>query len=199
MSQDQLNNNQTTMELLLSRRSLVAAKMTAPGPSEAELEQILMAGIRVPDHGRAEPWRIQIVDSSGRQELARLQTEIFRLERHNDVEKKLEILNQITLNSPCLLVVTSRPVPEKFEKVPLLEQQLSGGALCQNILIAAHALGYVAQWITGWPAYHDRIKALLGHDSSADILGFIHIGSAGDALTERPRPDYNSIVSRWPN
>lgn len=193
-----MNDSSSPLSLLLTRRSLVAAKMIGPGPDAQELENIIAAGLRVPDHGRAEPWHIQIIGADGRAKLAALQADIFRAERTMDPPKKLELLNQITLNTPVMLVVTSYPNADKFEKVPLLEQQLSGGALCQNMLIAAHAMGYVAQWITGWPAYHKDIKALLGHDTSIDILGFIFIGSAEEQPTERPRPDSAKIVSHWP-
>ena len=199
MKNDNLNDKSSTIDLLLTRRSLVAAKMVAPGPDDNELQQILAAGIRVPDHGRAEPWRIQVVNPRGRQKLVEAQTRIFRAERQHEVEKKLELLNQAVLNVPTLLVVTSHPNEEKLAKVPLIEQQLSGGALCQNILIAAHALGYVAQWITGWPAYHQEIKTLLGHSTGTDILGFLFIGSADEPLSERPRPEFDRIVSHWPN
>lgn len=198
MVSDELNSTASTLDLLLTRRSLVAVKMIAPGPDTAELKQILAAGIRVPDHGRAEPWRIQIVSQEGRQKLINAQARIFQKERKHEVEKKLELLNQAIENVPTLLVVTSYPNEEKFEKVPLIEQQLSGGALCQNILIAAHAMGYVAQWITGWPAYHNEIKGLLGHDEQVDILGFIFIGSAAEQPAERPRPEFDRIVSVWP-
>ena len=199
MIHDQLNRVSSTLDLLLSRRSLVAAKMVAPGPDEDELRQILAAGIRVPDHGRAEPWRIQVVSSQGRRTLVEAQTRIFLAERQHEIEKKLELLNQALLEVPTLLVVTSHPNEEKFEKVPLIEQQLSGGALCQNILIASHALGYVAQWITGWPAYHQEIKALFGHSAETDILGFLFIGSSNEPLSERPRPEFDRIVSHWPD
>lgn len=195
---NKMNDSSSALNLLLTRRSLVAAKMVGPGPNDQELEDILAAGLRVPDHGRAEPWRLQIIGAEGRQELVALQTKIFQTERAQEIPKKLELLNQITLCTPVMLVVTCYPNAEKFEKVPLLEQQLSGGALCQNILVAAHALGYVAQWITGWPAYHSEIKKLLGHDKSIDILGFIFIGSAAEQPTERPRPDPKNILSHWP-
>jgi len=172
--------------------------MVAPGPNDDELRQILTAGIRVPDHGRAEPWRIQVVSGEGRRKLIDIQTSIFQQERQHEVEKKLELLNQAIEKVPTLLVITSHPNEEKFAKAPLIEQQLSGGALCQNILIAAHAFGYVAQWITGWPAYHSKIKALFGHEEQVDILGFIFIGSADGPPAERPRPELDHIVSVWP-
>ena len=198
MSNTELNVTDSALELLLTRRSQVAARIVAPGPSPEQLEQIISAGLRVPDHCRAEPWRVQIIESDGRRKLVDLQTELFLKENEPGQDKKLEILNQITIEAPILLVVTAYPNAEKFEKAPLIEQLLSGGALCQNMLLAAHAMGFVAQWITGWRAYHDDIKALLGHKSNVDILGFICIGSADTPPVERPRPSYENIVAHWP-
>lgn len=192
-----INARETTLDLLLSRRSVVAANIISPGPDDNELKQIITAGIRVPDHGKICPWRIQIVEPSGREKLAALQTRLFSNERVDDSPKKLELLTKITLNSPRLLVVTAMPNKDKFEKVPLIEQYLSGGAVCQNILIAAHAMGYVGQWLTAWPAYHSEIKALLGHSAETEILGFIHLGSVSTQPADRDRPDYNAIVSSW--
>ena len=197
-TQNPLNNNQSALELLLSRRSLVAVNMIAPGPTKEELQTIVTAGMRVPDHGRIAPWRIQIIEKSGRQRLIETQTRVFRADFPEESEKKLEALNLITENVPTLLVVTSHPDERKYAKVPLLEQQLSGGALCQNMLLAAHAMGYVAQWLTGWRAYHDEIKTLLGHSPETDILGFILIGSTGVLPSERQRPDEKDVVSLWP-
>lgn len=194
----ELNNTETTLDLLLTRRSQVAIKMTSPGPDQDQLKKIISAGLRVPDHGRAEPWRVQVLEEEGRKPLAELQERIFLSERQQDNPNKLAALIQITRNVPVILVVTSQPNPEKFEKVPLIEQQLSGGALCQNLLLAAHAMGFVAQWITGWSAYDARIKALLGHSADTDILGFIYIGNTQDPPSERPRPVYSDIVSSWP-
>ena len=197
MSDTPLNLTDSALDLLLTRRSQVAAKMVAPGPDDKQLEKIISAGLRVPDHCRAEPWRIQNISSEGRRRLVDLQTELFMAENDESQKPKLNILNQITLQTPVILVVTSHLNPEKFDKAPLVEQLLSGGALCQNILVAAHAMGYVAQWLTGWRAYHDQIKSILGHNSETDILGFIHIGSTEAPLSERPRPEYKNIVSQW--
>lgn len=196
MSQ-KINARETTLELLLSRRSVVAANIVSPGPGDEELRQIITAGIRVPDHGKICPWRIQIIEPSGRKKLAALQERLFKEERTEDSPKKLELLTRITLNSPRLLVVTAMPNKAKFEKVPLIEQHLSGGAVCQNILIAAHSMGYVGQWLTAWPAYHPEIKALLGHSAETGILGFIHLGSVSTQPADRERPDYDDIVSCW--
>ncbi len=187
----------TTIELLLSRRSVLAVNLGDPAPNNEELDQILRAGIRAPDHGRAEPWRIQILRKAAQKALAEICVDVFRREYPDAPEALVEQERQRPQRSPLLLVVTSYPNADKFAKVPELEQKLSAAAVCQNILIATQALGYNAQWVTDWPAYHAEIRQALGHSADTDIVAFIHIGTAIEAPKERPRPEFDAIVSEW--
>ncbi|MEC9166050.1 MAG: nitroreductase family protein, partial [Pseudomonadota bacterium] len=86
---------------------------------------------------------------------------------------------------------------QRDHKIPTMEQRLSAGAFCQNLLVAAHASGFVAQWLTEWPAYDDEVKAALGHRPETDIVGFIYIGSAAEPPQERARADLDTVVSHW--
>jgi len=191
-------DTQSTVNLLLTRRSALAANMRKPGPSDEDLRRILRAGIRVPDHGRIEPWRIQILKKPGQERLAATVAEAFRADNPTATDKQVELEYQKPLRAPILLVVTCHPDPSRFEKIPLIEQQRSAAAVCQNILIATSALGYAGQWLTGWAAYHPRIRQLLGHSPDTDIVGFIYIGSQPkDAPKERARPEFDAIVSAW--
>jgi len=185
------------IDLLLSRRSVLAGNLTEPGPGPAELETILTAGLRVPDHGRIEPWRIQVLGPQGQAALAEVLGLIHLRENPEATEKMVQAERDRALKGPVLLVVTSHPNPAKFEKVPLMEQKASCGAVCQNILLASHALGYAAQWLTGWPAYHPDVKRALGHASETEIFAFIHIGTPAEPPTERKRPALEGIVSEW--
>ena len=191
-------DTQPTLDLLLTRRSVLAKTMLPPGPSDADLRRIVRAGIRVPDHGRIEPWRIQILRKAGQTRLAEAYREIYRQENPEASAKQVTAEHDKPLRAPILLVISSYPDPQRFKKIPLIEQQLSAGAVCQNILIAASALGYAAQWITGWPAYHPKIRETLGHDGDTTIAGFIYLGSRPkDPPKERARPDYDTVVSVW--
>jgi nitroreductase len=185
------------IDLLLARRSVLAKDLTEPGPNDAELEVILAAGLRVPDHGRVEPWRIQLLHKPAQRALSDMCVAIFEREHAGASSVLVEAERERMQRSPVLLVVTSHPDPRRFEKVPAIEQLLSAGAMCQNMLIAAQSLGFGAQWITGWPAYHPEVKAALGHDADTDIVGFIHIGTAIEAPNERPRPAREAVVSEW--
>ena len=175
----------------------MAANITEPGPTPEELKIIIEAGLRVPDHSRCGPWRIQIIGKKGQLALGELYAELFAAENEEANEDMIEYWRQRPTTAPCLLAITCYPNQDKIHKVPLIEQQMSVGAMCQNLLNGAHALGYVAQWLTEWPSYHDNVKRRLGHDPSIKILGFIFIGTAMSPPKERNRIGAGEIVSNW--
>lgn len=183
----QFNDISSPISLVETRRSAKPRDMVAPGPSEAQLERILRAAIRVPDHGKLAPWRIVIVDKGKREAFADLLCASVGVEESN-------ALRQFAYQGEVLLVILSRPVEHK---VPVWEQQLSAGALCMNILAATHALGFTGSWLTGAPAYSDAVRDALGQPGDR-IAGFIFIGSPGRELEERPRPDFDQVVGHWP-
>ena len=185
-----------TLDLLLTRRSVVAKDMGAPGPDDATLNKILAAGIRVPDHGKLGPWRIQVLRKPGQAALGEVLAKVYAAEHPEAEERQIEMERQRPQRAPILLAVTARVDPH-HPKIPLMEQQLSGGALCQNILVAAHASGFVAQWLTEWPSYHPAVRQALGHDAETQIIGFIFIGTATTTPTERMRPSFEQVVSEW--
>lgn len=177
-----------TIELLLSRRSLLAAKLIPPGPTPEELDSILRCATRVPDHKGICPWRIQIANRSTQDILhAKLPA------LHSGDSASLEKTNaKEAQTAPLLLIVSSHTTSNR---APRSEQLLSGAAVCQNILIAAAAYGYRSQWLTEWFAYNDGVKDLLGIPRSEEILGFLYIGTESEAPKERPRPDLSDVVS----
>lgn len=178
-----------TIDLLLRRRSLLAAKLIEPGPSQEELETILRCGIRVPDHKGINPWRIRIADRATQDKLHAKLPEL-----HEGNPSSLEkTLSKEAKNAPLLLIVSSRT---SSDRAPRNEQLLSGAAVCQNIIIAAAALGYRSQWLTEWFAYSDSVKIYLGIPTNEEILGFLYIGSESEIPRERPRPDLSGIVSK---
>ncbi len=185
-----------TIDLLLKRRSVVAANITEPGPGAAALDIILRAATRVPDHGKLAPWRIQVLHKEGQRRLGDILADLFAREMPEANDKQIEFERQRPQRAPLLLVVTAKI--RKNHKVPEMEQMLSGGAVCTNILIAANALGYCAQWLTEWPAYRPEVARALGHDPESDqIVGFVYIGTPAEPPTERPRPELGDVVSEW--
>lgn len=168
--------------------------MVAPGPDDAQLRTILQVAMRVPDHGKLAPWRFVVVRRDQRAQLAALLVTAYREERPEAGRLEIEAMESFAHQGPALVVVLSAPVASS--KIPVWEQELSSGAACMNLLTAAHASGFVASWLTGWPAYSHAVRDAFGA-SNERVAGFIFVGSAARPLEERVRPDYDSVVTNW--
>jgi nitroreductase len=180
-----------TISLLLSRRSGSAKTMGKPGPSKMQLREILQAGSRAPDHGKLFPWRFIVFEGRGRERMGDILAAVQ--EADGERAKQVEEERQRFLRAPMVVGVISRALEQ--HKIPVWEQELSAGAVCQNILVAATALGFVGNWLTEWYAYHPAVKEKLGLKPGERVAGFIYIGTATEPLEERPRPDLDKIVS----
>lgn len=188
------NDASTPLSLLRTRRSGKPRDLAAPGPDAGQLHQILEIALRTPDHGKLAPWRFVIVQPEQRGHLADLLDSAYRREKPDAGRLELEAMHQFAHQAPTLVVALSAPVPSS--KIPVWEQELSSGAAIMNLLHATHALGFAAGWLTGWPAYNDDVRAAFAHEDER-IAGFIFIGTPGRPQEERPRPDYEKIVSVW--
>ncbi|HEX8443329.1 MAG TPA: nitroreductase [Allosphingosinicella sp.] len=189
-----LNDRSSALSLLRTRRSGRPRDLIEPGPDAEQLRDILSIAMRVPDHGKLSPWRFIVVRKEDRPALEALLHRAFRIGCADPTRPELEAVTRYANQAPALVVVLSSPI--EGHKVPVWEQQLSAGAACMNLLNAAHALGFAGGWITGWPTYSDEVRRAFGRDGET-IAGFMFIGTPGTPLEERPRPDYDRIVSTW--
>ena len=180
-----------TLALLARRRSSSPQTLAAPAPSGKELQDLLRLAARVPDHGKLFPWRFVLVEGAAKTELA-ARYEALAKERP-DPEKAAGVLFKLK-TPPLAVVVVSRVVDGP---IPAWEQLLSAGACCQNLVLAATAMGYGANWITDWYSYDPRATALLGLESNERVAGVVLIGTPTEAPLERVRPDIDSITSVW--
>lgn len=184
-----------TLDLLLTRRSVPAAMLAAPGPSADELQTLLTIASRVPDHGKLTPWRFIVFEGEARVE-AGLRIARIAEEHQPDISlARLEEERQRFSKAPLVIAVVGRA--SEHPKIPVIEQIYSAGAVCLNLEIAAHAMGYAACWLTDWPAYDVEAQAVLGLANGETIVGFIHIGTPTIKPTDRPRPALQDIVSRF--
>lgn len=182
-------------DLLLSRRSTPSRLLHAPGPDEATLLELLRAAVHVPDHGKLAPWRFVLVEGDARARLGELLAERHRATVAEASEASIGKERQRFLHAPSIVVVVGRIDPD--HRVPAQEQLLSGGSACFSLLLAAHAHGFGAQWLTGWAAYDPHVAARLGLAEGECILGFIHIGTIEATPPDRPRPDPAALLERW--
>jgi nitroreductase len=184
-----------TIDLLLTRRSTKALTMVEPGPNGEELEMILRAGARVPDHGKLAPWRFIIFKGEARAAFGAELARLFSKAEPRATEDQIDFEARRFTRAPAVVAVISRVTPGI--KVPEWEQMLSAGAVCQNMLVAATALGFGAQWLTEWYAYDGDVSRLLGLGENERVAGYLYFGSESVAKDERPRPELSEITSEW--
>lgn len=188
-------NSPETLDLLHRRRSTSAKAMSAPGPDADQLRSILQAASRVPDHGKLFPWRFIVFEGEARAQFGEVLAEAL-VARSAGVSESLKRFERGRfMRAPVVIAVISSLKSEK--PIPEWEQRLSAGAVCQNLLIAAAAAGFGANWLTEWCAYDEIVTAKLGLEPGEQVAGFIYIGTATAPLEERPRPELDAIVSNW--
>lgn len=184
------------LDLLLTRRSVKAAMLAAPGPSASDLDRIFTAAARVPDHKRVVPWRFLVFEGDARARFGDILAEACKAEETEPPSAmRLDTERGRLLRAPTVVCAISRVVATPG--APEWEQILSCGAACQNLVLAANALGFGTCWITEWYAYSPRIRAALGLTDNERIAGFIYIGTPKERQGDRERPVLGQIVSRW--
>ena len=188
-----LNDTSSYLSALATRRSGKPRDLAAPGPGAGEIDAMIAIAARTPDHGKLAPWRFVVVEADRRDAFADLLAAVWAADHPGAPRHELEAARQFALQGPALVVMLSAPAGTK---IPLWEQELSAGAAAMNLLHAAHAMGYAGGWLTGWPAYSDRVRDAFG-TAGQRLVGFFFIGTPARALDERPRPDPGAIVSRW--
>lgn len=181
------------LSALRRRRSTPSRLLGQPGPDAVQLRALLECAVRVPDHGKLAPWRFIAISGDARDRLGTF-VATRGLERDPEAAPALVEKDRLRFShAPLVLAVVARLTPG--HKVPEQEQLLSGGALCFQLLLAADAMGFGAQWLTGWPAYDPAVCAHLGLAGDERMLGFIHIGTAPERAPERERPDAMALLS----
>jgi nitroreductase len=184
-----------TLDLLLRRRSSSARGLVAPGPDAEQIQLILTAGVRTPDHGKLTPWRFLMFEGEGRAEFGALLARVVTMREPEAGEVRLQLERQRFLRAPLVIAVISSPKAGK--PIPEWEQQLSAGAVCQNMMIAATALGFGSLWITEWCAYDEAVIEALGLTAEERVAGFLYLGTRNETLRERERPDLAALVRHW--
>ena len=187
------NDLSSVADYLATRRSGKPRDMIAPGPDDITLGRILRTAMRTPDHGKLFPWRfVQIADRAA---FAALLEKAFVAANPDARITQIDAAVAPATMAPTLVLLLFAPQPSA--KIPLWEQQMSVGAVGMNLLHAAHALGFVASWITGWASYDAHVRTAICKDEE-QIAGFFFIGTPALPLEERPRPDPADIVRQWP-
>ena len=180
------------LDFLLTRRSLPARTLAAPVPSRAEVETLLTAAARIPDHGKLEPWRFVVLSRPATDRLAALVRERGTA-LGRDEPDIAKAASQYAMADLAVVVVQ---VPRPTTKVPLIEQTYSAGAACLALLNAAIAAGWGANWLSGWASTDAPfLRDGLGLAEGETVAGIVHIGTPTTEVPERPRPNVAALTT----
>jgi nitroreductase len=187
--------NPALRDYLKTRRSVGIGFLADPGPTPAELEEILTIGTRVPDHGKFVPWRLVVIDGDARVKAGERLAAIQKLRRPDIDEASLENERRQFLPAPVTIGVILSPRPNP--KAPEMEQLLSAGNVCFNLSHAAFALGFAASWTNRWYGFDTEAQQMLGARGGERFVGFVHIGTPTAVIEDRDRPRLEDVVTHW--
>ena len=182
-------------KFLSLRRSANKVAIDNPGPDREQLEDILAAATRVPDHRRLSPWRFIVFEGDARAAFGEAAAKVHLEEAPMAGDKEVETTRGLFMRAPVVVAVISSPKDDN--RTPVWEQELSAGALAYNLLLTANAAGWAGCWLTEWISFSSGINKLLGLQHSERVAGFIYLGTATMDPQERARPDASSLVQRW--
>ncbi len=183
------------LDLLKTRRSVSSSFLAEPGPDAAQLFEILTIASRVPDHGKLAPWRFIVYEGDARATVGAALASLYKEKNPDASDKKIEEESKRFSYAPVVVAVVSTAVPHV--KIPEFEQLLAAGNAAMNMVHAAHAMGFAAQWLSGWLAYDADAGRILGLKPGERFVGFIHIGTSTAPYQDRPRPDVAELTTRW--
>nr|WP_171904813.1 nitroreductase [Hoeflea olei] len=193
MHEEAMPVNAALKAYLETRRSIPAFQMQEPGPSRAEIEEMLTLASRVPDHGKLAPWRFIVYQGAERDRISAELAKVAMANKPDLADDMIQVEKTRLTRAPVVIAVVSRAAPHV--KIPEWEQVMSSGAVCLNLLMAANALGYASNWLTEWFAFDESVYPLLGVKPGERISGFIHIGTMKMHPGDRARPDLADIVT----
>ena len=184
------------LTLIHSRQHVSPKRLGDPGPDPGQIEMILGAAGAAPDHGQLNPWRLIVIPVERRALLGEAFAAAL-IERDNAAtEGQIEEAKGKALRGPFLLLVVARLDPALGDTHPQ-ERIISAGCAIQNMLLAAHALGFGAGLSSGRALYSEQMRALFGLSAHEKALCFLSVGTVTRRKPARPRPivtDYTSTL-----
>ena len=176
---------------------LSTPRLTEPGPDADQLDILLRAALRAPDHGILRPWRFVVLQGEQRQRLG----EIFvEAQLHDDPAADAATLDKLRANplrAPTIIAVVAQTDPDS--RIPVIEQVMAVAAATQNMMVAAHALGIGAMWRTGRMAEHPLVKQRIGFSSKDEIVAWLYLGTPTGSRKLLPDESPAQYLRELPN
>jgi nitroreductase len=186
------------MDALTALHSRVSApRLEAPGPDADQLQKLLRAAVRAPDHGVLRPWRFVVLQDEARERFGARLEDILLEDDPDADDSAREKARHHSLRAPLVIVAVAEIEPE-HPKAPPLEQIMATACAVENIMVAAHAEGLGAMWRTGGWARDNRVKRALGFDDKDEIVSFLYLGQPGGTSKSVPEPVVTDYLRELP-
>lgn len=179
-------------EAIRTRRSV--KKLVEPAPSPADIHKMLEAAVMAPDHKELSPWRFIIIEGEGLNAFGDVMAESLRLRDAEATQGQLEKEKSKPLRAPMIIVVSAAQVETRLAFSELIS---ATDAATQNLLLAAHGLGYGAIWRTGAATRDTHVKKCLGLQPEDEIVALVYIGTPSEQPEPR-QPKLDGLVTSWP-
>ena len=185
---------------IITRKSIPL--LTQPAPVAEDLEKILKAALRAPDHGKLKPWRFLIIQGGALKSLGEAFAESVADLKPEQSKKQLERFRSLPQRAPMVIVVIAETTLN--HKIPVQEQILACGSAVQNMLLMAHEMGYGAIWRTGELASNASLKNRLGFQEKDEIVAFLYLGTPVNLVEHASLDEIDKalsiekFVSHWP-
>lgn len=187
--------NSSVLDFLSTRKSAPIAELGLPGPDDDDIQTMLAIASRVPDHGKLAPWRFILYRGDERHRIGEKLADLA--EKQQGELTEVARMKELERFSRAPLVIGVVNTPKAHPKIPDWEKYLSGAAAAMNLLLAANALGYGANWITNWYSDAPEGRQILGLSPDERVVGFVHIGSFSGDIPERPRPELDGLITEY--
>lgn len=181
--------------LIQSRRNVSPKRLAEPGPTPAQLEQILDAAAAAPDHGLLLPWRFVIVPQDKRAQLAEVFAKALSERDPGAGQEQLASAREKAHRAPFLMLAVARLGPAEPD-IPVLERMVSLGCAIQNILLSAHAMGFGAGLTSGQAMSSSHMSELFSLTEGEQATCFINIGTVTKQKPLHPRPQPGEFTSK---
>ena len=189
-----MNKIKNSADFFASRRSISVKNLKYPGPNQNQTMKILKNALRVPDHGKLEPWRIVLITEDCKKNYISIMEQRGKEINIDPLKIEKSKINLIT--APLIIAVICSPLTDS--KIPEIEQVLSCGALCMNVLNNFLANGWGANWLTGWMVNDNELGKLAFNNSKNEfVAGYIYVGSYEETNPDRPRPLIEKKISYY--
>ena len=184
------------LTLIHSRQHTSPKRLGDPGPDRKQVEKILTAAGAAPDHGLLTPWRLVVIPPERRHLLAEAFADALVERDFEATEEQKQEARQKAHRGPFLVMVIAR-LDLALGATHPQERLISAGCAVQNMLLAAHAMGFGAGLSSGRGLYSESMRQLFRLAAEEQPLCFITVGTVMKRKSAMARPtmgDYSSTL-----